>query len=67
LQYVENRLEIRDNHFENRRRYISVGVLNYGRFISAELRNNHFKGFSARYLGWPLSRERPATSIERQP
>jgi nitrous oxidase accessory protein NosD len=60
MSYDANHLEIRDNHFENRRRYFSVGILNYSRSISGDIRNNHFKGFLAHYLGWPLWGKRPA-------
>jgi hypothetical protein len=55
LKYNENRLEVFDNDFENHRRYFSIGILNYRRSISADLGNNHFRGFSTRYLGWPVS------------
>jgi hypothetical protein len=32
-----------------------------------EIRNNHFKGFSARYLGWPLSDDRTAMTTGPRP
>jgi hypothetical protein len=64
LKYVKNYLEIRDNYFESHRRYFSVGVLNYSRSIAGNINNNHFKGFTVRYLGWPLLVRRPAPTIE---
>jgi nitrous oxidase accessory protein NosD len=64
LKYDKNHFQIRDNVFENHRRYFSVGVLNYSRSTSTELANNHFKGFSTSYLGWPRSRKHPAKIAE---